>query len=107
MLKFNIPIGGKFTLRIKLLSSPQFTWKLVTVVAMRPDFQAIQCQYDGKLFWIPAGFQAEVKLCGHVVQVGFVKKHGPTVAEMIVSAPKCIGIQRDGFIGSIRGGVAQ
>ncbi len=105
MLKFNIPIGGKFTLRIKMVGSPQFTWKLVTVVAMRPDFQAIQCQYDGKLFWIPAGFQAEVKLCGHAVQIGFVKKHGPKVAEMEVSAPKCIGIQRDGFIGPLREGV--
>lgn len=105
MLKFNIPIGGKITLRVKLLSSPQFAWKLVTVVAMRSDFQAIQCQYDGKLFWIPAGSQAALKFCGHTVQVGFVKKHGPNTAEMIVSAPKCIGIQRDGFIGPLREGV--
>lgn len=105
MVKFNIPIGSKITLRIKLLSSPQFAWKLVTVVAMRSDFQAIQCQYDGEKFWIPVGSQAALKFCGHTVQVGFVKKHGPTTAEMVVSAPKCIGIQRDGFVGSLREGV--
>ena len=105
MVKFNIPIGSKITLRIKLLSSPQFTWKLVTVLAMRPDFQAIQCRFDGKSFWIPAGSQAAIVFGGHTVQVGFVKKHGPNTAEMVVSAPKCVGIQRDGFIGSLREGV--
>ena len=106
MLKFNIPIGSKIQLRIKLLSSPQFMWKLVTVLAMRSDFQAIQCRFDGKEFWIPAGSQAAIMFGGHTVQVGFIKKHGPTVAEMVVSAPKCIGIQRDGFTGSLRNGVA-
>jgi hypothetical protein len=107
MLKFNVLIGRKIQLRIKTVDSPQFAWKLITVLAMRSDFQAIQCQYDGEKFWIPAGSQAALKFCGHTVQVGFVKKHGPSVAEMIVSAPKCIGIQRDGFIGSLREGSAR
>ena len=105
MLKFNIPIGGKFQLRIKMVGSPQFAWRIVSVLAMSQDFKALQCQYDGEKFWIPAGSQAALKFCGHTVQIGFVKKHGPTVAEMVVSAPKCIGIQRDGFAGSRREGV--
>lgn len=107
MLKFNLAVGKNIQLRVKESGSAQFTWKLVNLVAMRSDFQAVQCKFDGKTFWIPAGFQAEVKFCGHTVLVGFAKKHGPSVAEMTVSAPKCIGIQRDGFIGSLRKGVAQ
>lgn len=105
MLRFNLPIGTSIQLRVKSHKSPAFLWKLFRVLSMtwQGESGVICCEWNGSKFAIPSGMLATVNFHGHTVRVGFVKKHGPKVAEMMVEAPKCVAIQRDGFIGLTRG----